>query len=202
MASGGSGTLLQMGRTFDAFNLYQGDLSTALLHNLEAYSEILSLLRPLFGKDWASPNADLDDLDASYLVGDAAIALVSIGQSEQSLSAAEAALEIDLKINNLNYVFSDLTLIAHIYSDQYHLARCEKAILLALELAEIIDDTELLFKARLNRFMLLYEIGSRAEAEAMWRVLEPLWDVTGRAYTISLVMPRRFMLNSSSIRGA
>ena len=93
-------TLLQMGGTQDAFDLYQDDLSTALLNNLEAYAEILSLLRPFFGKDWASPTGDLDDLDTSYLVTDAAIALAGIGQLEQSLSAHEAALEIDLKHDN------------------------------------------------------------------------------------------------------
>ncbi len=167
-------TLLQMGRTQDAFDLYRGDLSTALFNNLEAYAEILSLLRPFFGKDWASPTADLDHLGTSYLVTDAACSLASIGQLEQSLSAHEAALEMDLRHNNWNYAFTDVSHIAGIYSRQYHLARCEKTTLLGLEIAELVYNKECLFLARLDRFNQLYQIGCWADAEAMWRVLDPM----------------------------
>jgi hypothetical protein len=167
-------TLIQMGRIQDAFDLYRGDLSVALLYNLEANAETLSLLRPFFGKDWASPTGDLDDRDTSYLVTDAAIALANIGQLEQSLSANETVLGMDLRNSNLRYAFNDLVHIARIHSEQYHLARGEKTILLVLELAELIDDEEYLFLARLDRFRQLYAIGSWADAEAMWRVLDPM----------------------------
>lgn len=48
-------TLLQMSRHQEAFHAYCGALSQALEYNLEAYAEILSILRPFFSQGWG-PN--------------------------------------------------------------------------------------------------------------------------------------------------
>ena len=45
-------TLLKMGRFEQAYEAYRGDLAVALLFNLEAYAETLSLLRPFFPNGW------------------------------------------------------------------------------------------------------------------------------------------------------
>ena len=47
-------TLLKMGRYQQSFEVYRDDLSRALLFNLEANAEILSLLRPFFQQGWAA----------------------------------------------------------------------------------------------------------------------------------------------------
>ena len=47
-------TLLKMGRYQQACDAYRGDLSQALHFNLEAYAEVLSLLRPFFPQGWAT----------------------------------------------------------------------------------------------------------------------------------------------------
>ena len=53
-------TLIQMGRKREAQRALQGDLINALLFNIEAYPESLSLLRPFFSHDWSAPTEDLD----------------------------------------------------------------------------------------------------------------------------------------------
>ena len=167
-------TLLQMGRTEDALDLYRGDLSTALLHNLEAYAEVLSLLRPFFGKDWASPIADLGDISIGFLVTEAIIALYKTGQLQQSLTAVESILEMDVRNNDLPSMVTDLMHSARIFAKQNRLARCEKVTLLGLGLAELADDEEYLFHARLSRFRQLDRTGCWPEAEAIWRALDPM----------------------------
>jgi hypothetical protein len=47
--------LLQIDQPIEAMDAYRGDLAHALAFNLEAGAEILSLLHPLFGPDWAAP---------------------------------------------------------------------------------------------------------------------------------------------------
>ena len=52
-------TLFQMGRKQEAWEALQGDLMDALLFNVEAYPESLSLLRPFFSHDWSAPTEGL-----------------------------------------------------------------------------------------------------------------------------------------------
>ncbi len=48
-------TLLKMGRYEQAYDACEGSLSGALLFNLEAHAEVLSLLWPFFPQGWAHP---------------------------------------------------------------------------------------------------------------------------------------------------
>ena len=53
--------LLQIGRTKEAAAAYRGDLARALMENLDAPAEVLSLLRPFFTADWSQPSAGMDE---------------------------------------------------------------------------------------------------------------------------------------------
>ena len=65
---------------------------SALLFNLEANAEVLSLLRPFFPQGWATLPKAVDEADGSYLANAAAIALEEVDELRESLAAYGAAL--------------------------------------------------------------------------------------------------------------
>jgi len=178
-------TLLRMGRTQQAYDAYRGDLSHALLFNLEAYAEILSLLRPFFAHGWTSPSADLTDDHVANLVTDMAAALRGLGEQDQALAAFGFALEADLERGSWSDVRNGLTNLGIVLDEQNRLARSDSCLALALELAELIDDTKDIFIARLNTFARLADAGRVADAERMWRLLDPM----GRNWSRSQYRP-------------
>lgn len=68
-------TLLKLGHNQQAADAYLGDLARALLFNLEAHVETLSLLRPFFIAGWDELPKDVKGSDAAFLANEAAIAL-------------------------------------------------------------------------------------------------------------------------------
>ena len=163
-----------MGRTQEALRAYRGGLADALFFNLEAYAEALSLLHPFFVGGWASPSADIGNVQFSFLVADAAEAFWRLGQPEQSLMLHEIVMKIDLKFNYWKNLRIDLSIMANILAGQNRLALRDKYIRFELELAESMDDDAHLFRARFNRFAQLTEMGRWAAAEALWRQLDPM----------------------------
>jgi Domain of unknown function (DUF4062) len=178
-------TLLQMGRPEDAIGMYRGELSHALFFNLEAYAEILALLRPLFGKDWDPHSTNLDDFDLSYIANDAARAFQDLGQLDQALALHTLCLRIDLKAGDARNLFVSLSHLGAVNAEKNRLSECGKYRLLGLELAEAMGDGDHLFRARLDRFVQLIKIGRYADAEAMWNVLDPM----GRGWMRALYRP-------------
>lgn len=75
--------------------------------------------------------------------------------------------------------------MALIFAEQNRLARCDRYIRLALELAELIGSKEHLFHSRYTYFAQLAERGLWADAEAIWQDLDPM----GRDWQRSLYRP-------------
>jgi len=178
-------TLLQIGRPKAACRTYTLGLSTALLVNLEASAEILSLLRPFFTQDWAALSASADNLDhylCTALATDAGLALGEIGQLQQSLTLHELAAKMNLTRKVMVNLRVNLQNMASVFARQNRLAISEKGSLLALELAESMRSDEALFSARLERFNLLTELGWWADAEAIWHALDPMGRAWQRAF--------------------
>ncbi|MCP4583172.1 MAG: TIR domain-containing protein [candidate division Zixibacteria bacterium] len=167
-------TLLRMGERRRAYNTYVGDLSQALLFNLEAYAEVLSLLRPFFTQGWATLPSGLNPSDGAYLANCAAIALRNTGENKEALSAYDAALLANLKETNWSKIGVELTNISLILTDESRLAKQERSLLLAQDIAASQEDVSILFRARLFRFRQLFRIGRWAKAEAMWGLLDPM----------------------------
>jgi Domain of unknown function (DUF4062) len=165
-------TQLQMGRLRDAADTYRGELANALFANLEAYAEVLSLLRPIFAKDWTS--TDLGNSHFANLAHDAAVAFGILGGVKQSIALCEMALLANLRVRDFKGLRINLSLMALIFAKQNRLARCNRFILLELALAERMNNSSELFRVRLDRFARLAEMGQWADAEAMWRVLDPM----------------------------
>ena len=85
-------TLFQMGRKQEAWDALRSDLMNALLFNMEAYPESLSLLRPFFSHDWSAPAEDLTERDLGALATGAAIALSELGEFMQSAELGQVAV--------------------------------------------------------------------------------------------------------------
>jgi hypothetical protein len=174
-------TLLQMGRYQKACDAYRGDLANALAFNLEAHAETLSLLRPFFPIGWDTLPDGLDPSDGAYLANYAALALDGTGESEEALAAYGACLQASLQQEHWSYVRALLNNIAAVLACGNRLAKQERCLLLALDLATILDDKEHLFRARLSRFSQLVNIGRWTEAEAIWQLLDPMGRDWSRA---------------------
>jgi hypothetical protein len=169
-------TLLKMGRHQQACDAYCGDLGIALFFNLEAYAEVLSLVRPFFPQGWAIlPNAVYES--ASYLANDAGGALHRTGEPKEALAAYGAALLADMQsADRIARIALRIRLsnISSVLYAQNRLAKQERCLLLALDLAALTDDKEELFRSRLDLFRQLVNIGQWAGAEAMWHLLDPM----------------------------
>jgi hypothetical protein len=178
-------TLLQMGRLQRAAEVFMEGLDRALLFNLESYDEILSLTRPFFANNWTLPAAGLHDFTFARIANETAIAFDKLGHLEQALEVYEAVLQVELKRSNINGLRVILTNMGHLLAEQDRLARADELSLLKLELAELLDNSDELFRARLDRFWQLAEIGRWEAADAMWWAL----DRMGRDWPRSLYRP-------------
>src|SRR5262249_6449726 len=93
-------TLLKMGRFEQACSAYRLGLDSALLFNLEAYAEVLSLLRPFFPRGWDTLPAVVDQESSAYLANDAGIALSRSDEPIEALAAYDATLLAGLEMED------------------------------------------------------------------------------------------------------
>jgi len=167
-------TLFQMGRKREAWNALRGDLMNALTVNVEAYSEVLSLLRPFFSQGWSAPAEGLSEHDLGQLANDVAIALYEQGELMQSAELSLVALRTQVMAQDWPNVRIDLgNLSEHCYGLN-RLALSERYSLLALRLAEALGNPEDLFDARRNHLAVLGVAGRWDEAEEMWNQLDSM----------------------------
>jgi cellulose biosynthesis protein BcsQ len=167
-------TLLKLGHFQEAADAYRGDLSNALFFNLEAYAEALSLLRPFFPEGWGQLPKGVDASDASDLANWAAIALDSCGEFEQALSAYSATLLSELHRKHWSAATVRLRNITGNLGDQNLLAKAFRVSVLALDLGAVGDNQEDRFTGRLILFGIQSRIGQLSEADAIWRLLDPM----------------------------
>ena len=167
-------TLLKMGRHQQAYKAYCGDLSTALLFNLEANAEVLSLLRPFFPQDWATLPQAVGIIGDSYLANSAAIALAAVGELGESTAAYGTALARNVQRSSWDNVAINVTNITEALRAQNRLAQEDRCLLLSLNRATLSGDNQEIFRARLYRFGQLVTIGQWADAKAIWDLLGPM----------------------------
>jgi hypothetical protein len=167
-------TLLKMGRYQQAFDAYRGNLSETLFANLEAYTEVLSLLRPFFPQGWATLPMAVHETGGIYLANNAAIALERVDELKESSAAYGAALTVDLRRENWRGVCAEMFNTSVTLDAQNRLAQEERCLLSNLSLSALIGDEETIFRTRLARFWQLAEIGRWADAKAIWDLLDPM----------------------------
>lgn len=168
--------LLKLGHLQKAADIYGhgDDLPTALLFNLEAYAETLSLLRGFFPVSWRDFPEEMETSDASSIANDAAIALLSCGEQDEALSAFGASLRLEVDRSAWFGVGTRLCNIAHTLSEQKLVAKALRVASLALDLATVSNDAESLFKSRLKLFDDLSCTGEWQAAEVTWQLLDPM----------------------------
>ncbi|HET9767314.1 MAG TPA: DUF4062 domain-containing protein [Thermoanaerobaculia bacterium] len=171
--------LLQIGDLQQAAHAYVGEISRALLFNLEASSETLSILRPFFRSSWGDLPSELDSWTGGYLANDAAIALQRLGALDDSLAAQEAAMLSALRNGDWANTVVCVLAMSNLSEARNRPARADHLLTIALDLASLVDASRL-FVSRLNRFTLLANTGRHEEAEAMWRLLDPMGRDWGR----------------------
>jgi len=136
--------------------------------------EVLSLLRPFFPHGWATLPDTADERAGSYLINDAAMALESMDELSEALAAKGRGHLANLRSERWDNVTTGLSNISHMLWAQNRLAKTECCLLLAFDLAVLMDEKSSLFVTRLDRFQHLAAIGQWADAEAMWQSLDPM----------------------------
>lgn len=178
-------TLLKLGHYQQAADAYRGDLSHALLFNLNAYAEILSLLKPFFPRSWGELPKEVAASAGSYLANNAAGALNYCGELAAALAAFGAGLRVNLEAEDWTNTATKLRNISLNLSDQNRLTPALRTDSLALEVATLSENEESVFISRLVLFAAQSRLGQWAEAAATWSLLDPM----GRAWSRAVYRP-------------
>jgi hypothetical protein len=164
-------TLIKMGKHQQATSVFIGDLANALLFNLEAWPEVLSLLHPLFPEGWGVLPTEVSSRDGSYLANCVAGALYAVGDAKNSQIAMESKIAVDL----CSFEWSNLRVgLFNMALWQERLVNAERCSLLAFDLATWTKDQAGVFRGRLDRFYNLSLFGRFEEAEEFWKLLDPM----------------------------
>lgn len=180
-------TLLKLGHFRRAADNFSGDLLIALLFNLEAHAETLSLMRPFFSAGWGELPKGVDEARGSSLANNAAIALFYCGELKDSLAAYGIALRSGLDADDPYSWPIRLRNISLNLADQNLLAKALRMDAFVLAIATLLEKEQSIFLSRLDLFADQLRIGQWAEAEATWRVLNPM----GRDWSRFLYRPGR-----------
>jgi hypothetical protein len=175
-------TLLKLGHYQQAADAYRGDLSRALLFNLNAHAEILSLLKPFFPNCWGELPKEVTARGSSYLANDAALALGYCGELAAALAAYGTALRAGLDAEDWTNTAIRLRNISRNLADQNRLAQALRTVSLALEVATLSEHKENVVKSRLFLFADQSRLGQWAEAAATWSLLDPMGRAWSRAF--------------------
>ena len=167
-------TLLKLGHRQQAANALTQDLVGALLVNLEAHVETLTLLRPFFHTGWNWLPKDVDADTASFLTNIAAVALSECGEGKQAIGAYTTLMDVNLETKNWRNSRGILNNIAENLSRQNRLAQTLRVSALFLDLASASEDTEHIFTSRLQLFAVHSRLGQYSEAICTWRRLDPM----------------------------
>ncbi|MFY9622428.1 MAG: SIR2 family protein [Pyrinomonadaceae bacterium] len=167
-------THLKLGRFQEAADAFRGDLSYALIFNLEAHFEILALLRPFFDEDWGKQTKEIDASAASYLATSAGIALRTRDEFDSALTALGVSLALDLEAEHWDAINSGIRNISSCFLKKNLLARTHRAIELALDLARARGNKTHLFISESFFYGDQTIIGEWAAAAETWRRLESM----------------------------
>jgi hypothetical protein len=156
-------------------------LARALLVNLEAYAEILTLLRPFFPNGWGMLPSGVAVGAASYLANEAALSLDYTDEPREALAAYGAGLLADLETADWRSVSTKLRNLSNNLWNQKRLGKARQVVLLFADLAILTDTDDQIFISRLWRFLDLSRFGQWADAEAMWLLLDSMGRPQNRA---------------------
>ncbi len=173
--------LLKMEHYQEAIDAYRGELSNALFFNLEAYSEVLALIKPFFPNGWNTSPVFIQSQDIPYLTNDAALALSNIGETEEALLIYEQCVALNIENVSLADLRNTLRSICVCLDKQNELVASQRVLELSLLIGSFSDDIGELFADRFFMFTTYVDIGLWEEAGNMWSLLDSMGRDWSRA---------------------
>lgn len=175
-------TLLKLGHFQQAADTFKGDLATALLFNLEAHVEVLSIVRPFFPMSWGCLPMEVDPATALALANNAAIALGISGEVNQPIMIHSSTIPRVLGNQSLSLAIKTLFLAKLIgnltvcLSDHGRLAEASRLIDIHHGMETILERQaeSCIFMILLNRFVHQSDLGQWPAAAETWRRLDSM----------------------------
>jgi hypothetical protein len=175
-------TLLKLGHFQQAADILKVDLMHALLFNLEAHVEILSIVRPFFPMGWSRLPMEVNYVAALALANNAAIALSNSGEDKQAIMTQNSTISHVLSNQSLSLTMKTLILPARISNLTvclYYLGRLAAASRLIdiRQEMETILEFEMkfaIFNNLLNRFVIQSVLGQWPAAAETWQRLDAM----------------------------
>jgi len=180
-------TLLKLGHYQRAADAFMGDLARALLFNLEAHAEILSVVRPFFPTGWDFLPINVDPISSFYFSNIAAYALDESGEAKQAILIHSAAISYSMSSPYLTLAIQKVVLanqvgtLAKRLHDDGRLATASQLLDIHYDLATILEfqEKDHIFLNLLWRHVLQSSLGQWPAAAETWRLLDPMgrkWD--------------------------
>ena len=175
-------TLLKLGHFQRAADAFMGDLARALLFNLDAHVELLSIARPFFPMGWACMPTEVDPMTALTLSINAAIALANSGEAKQAIEIDSSSILNVLSNQDLTLAIKTILLcncirnLTLILNDHGRLAAASRLLNIhqAMETILELEKEANIFMSLLQRFGLQSDLGQWPEAAETWRLLDPM----------------------------
>lgn len=174
-------TLLKLGHFQKAANAYLDGLSTALLFNVEAFPEALAILRHWFPGGWGVLPNNVEPTDAAFLANHAAIVLEYCVGAREALVTFLVALHSGLELEHWQATFTQVRNISMNLFAQNRPAAAMRLGAMGLEMADVDDDQQGLFRLYVTRLHYQSILGKWAEAKTTWRLLDPMGRDWSRA---------------------
>jgi hypothetical protein len=175
-------TLLKLGHFQQAADAFESDLVNALIHNLEAHAEILSVVRPFFPMGWDCLPMEVNPATARELGTAAAIALGASGELKQAIIIHGSIISHVLGSQDLYLAFwagmlalpiRNLALYLHEYG---RLAAASRMLDIYSEMGAIptLGKEFAIFDNLCIRFVHQSNLGQWPAAAETWRRLDPM----------------------------
>lgn len=167
-------TLLKMGQ-FEAAQDMFGDFIIPLLNHLEAYNEILELIRPFSPNGWTDSASKLSLGDKFSTPALASFAHSRIGNIEEALNILKFLVE-HIHLQNDSNMLPLITLMAKVWGRMNHLALENYCYECAVKIKDIrdVDNKSILIVVYLDRLLHLWTVANRYEAENIERIVEKI----------------------------
>lgn len=172
--------LLRMGNYQAAAEAYWGDLSHALLYNLDARAEMVALLQPFFPNGWNQDTVPLDDFARGYILNDTAMALAG-RFPDLTRRLYERKITLALRTSNDDWLCVAVGNLASRSLAALHLAEAVRLRALVLDIAQASQRADNVFRTRLYLYSYSIECGDHAAAERLWQEMSGMERPSNRA---------------------
>lgn len=167
--------LIQAQHFGEALRFYRGDFANALSYTIEAYHEIVALLKPLFPNGFAKPPIGFTSTsDQSYLLNNAAVALILLGRLTEARAALISKMRINLDERQWSNLRICLTNLGETFRDENKLAQAHATFELAMDLANVIQGTTHTARALWYLMDICRITGQFTKARAAYRMFQAL----------------------------